>query len=124
MRKKIFTVEKSPIMEDYYIINVNHEDFHLESTSGSFNIIMARLFCISYADFLRLCRDEYEGEIFGKNTYYPVPYFYKRGLIDQLCAELNARANLVLFEYDNPDYPAHYAEVKRYEEELYGNDAD
>lgn len=112
---KVFFVDDTPTMPNYYVIRVNYEAFHYGPTVGSYNLIMARVMGISYADYLRLCRDEFGATIIGKNCYYPVAYFYKRGLVDKLCEELNARANLILFEYDHPDYPEHYNEVKKEE---------
>jgi len=112
---KVFYPDDTPTMPDHYIIRVNHDKFHLGPTVGSYNLIMARLMGVSYPDFLRLCRDEYGATIIGKNTYYPVAYFAKRGGVDRLCEELNARANMVLFEMEHPDYPEHREYVLEYE---------
>lgn len=104
---KVFYPDDTPTMPGYYMIRLNHEKFLCGPTVGSYNLIMARVMGLSYPDFLRLCRDEFGATIIGKNCYYPVAYFEKRGLVDKLCEELNARANLILFEHENPDYPEH-----------------
>lgn len=95
-----------------YIIRPVHENFHLNSTNGSFNIICARLMCLDYPDYLRMCRDCFGAEIFGKDSMYPVAYFKRSKELDALIELLNARANMVLWEREHPDHEEHVALVK------------
>lgn len=101
--KKIFELDTTPTLENHWIIRMNHEQFKLGPTVGSYNLIMARLFNMSYPNFLRLCRDEFGATIIGKNTYYPVAYFSNKIIANRLCDLLNARANYILWEAEHPD---------------------
>ena len=125
---KCFQREEATSQPGKYIIKPIHENFFLESTEGSFNVIGARLMGLTYAQYLRMCRDVYGAEIIGKNSKYPVAYFkLSQGLID-LIEELNARANLVLWEREHPDFEEHAAYVKeknpRFYAEVTGNVSD
>jgi hypothetical protein len=102
MAKKIcFYVDVTPYHPGKYVIRPKHENFYLESSNGSFNIICARLMNLSYAQYLRMCRDMLGAEIMGKNNYYPVAYFSDKKMAEQLCKLLNARANMVLWEREH-----------------------
>lgn len=91
-----FKYDETASQPGKYIIRPVHENFFLESTEGSFNVICARVFNISYADYLRMCRDCYEAEIIGKNIKYPVAYFKSTKSAQALVNELNKRANVIL----------------------------
>ena len=110
---KCFIREESASHPGKYIIRPVHDNFYLDSTEGSFNIICARLLGISYADYLRLCRDEFGAEIIGKGAMYPVAYFKLSKELEALIDNLNARANLILWERDHPDYKEHEKYVKK-----------
>lgn len=122
---KCFVREESTCHPGKYIIRPVHENFHLNSTEGSFNVICARLLGISYANFLRLCRDEFGAEIIGKDSMYPVAYFNRSKELDALIDNLNARANLVIWEREHPNYKEHEEYVKeknpRFYEEVINN---
>lgn len=102
-----FFVEESMSMPGYYFIKANHELLHLERTLGSYNLLQARLFEISYADYLRLCRDSFGAKIIGKNTYYPVAYFKDKLMVNGVKDLLNARAAFVIWNREHPDYTEH-----------------
>lgn len=109
---KCFEREESASYPGKYIIRPIHDNFHLNSTDGSFNIICARLMGLTYAQYLRMCRDCFGAEIIGKGSIYPVAYFkFSEKLVD-LVENLNARANLVLWEREHPDFEEHAAYVK------------
>lgn len=109
---KCFYKEESASHPGKWIIRPMHENFHLNSTSGSFNVICARLMCLSYSDYLRMCRDCFGAEIIGKGSHYPVAYFKRSEELDALIKLLNARANAVLWEREHPDHKAHAELVK------------
>lgn len=109
---KCFEREESAAYPGKYIIRPIHDNFYLERTEGSFNVICARLFGISYAQYLRMCRDCFGAEIIGKGSYYPVAYFPLSNELKALIDNLNARANLVLWEREHPDHEEHLQYVK------------
>ena len=99
--KKFFTYEESPISKRYYI-RPNHEALHLIYTTGSFNIICARVMGLTYAEYLRMCRDEFGAEIIGKGQQYPVANFkFSEGLL-ALVKMLNKRAEFLEYRRNHP----------------------
>ena len=122
---KIFYRDECPDHPGKYIIRAYLDKFHLEHTEGSFNIIQARLFGLTYPNYLRMCRDVFGAEIIGKNSNYPVAYFKLSQGLNDLIDQLNARANLVLWEREHPDFEAHAEYVKeknpRFYAEVTGN---
>lgn len=95
---KCFQVAESIGSPGLFYIEPIHVNFNLISTKGSFNVICARLFNISYANYLRLCRDQLGAIIVGKDSYYPVAYFKSKEAVEALVKLLNSRAYLVLWE--------------------------
>ena len=116
---KCFEREESVNYPGKYIIRPIHDNFHLDSTEGSFNLICARLMGLSYADYLRMCRDCFGAEIIGKGSMYPVAYFKFSEKLKDLVDGLNARANLVLWERENPEFEDHAAYVKEHNPRFY-----
>ena len=116
---KCFEREESASYPGKYIIRPIHDNFHLDYTEGSFNLICARLFGIGYADYLRMCRDCFGAEIIGKGSLYPVAYFkFSKQLVD-LVDSLNARANMVLWEREHPNFEEHAEYVKEHSSRFY-----
>lgn len=95
---KCFQVVESTDLPGLFYIEPIYINFHLISTRGNFNVICARLLNISYANYLRLCRDQMGATIIGKNSYYPIAYFKSKKIVEALVNLLNARAYLVLWE--------------------------
>lgn len=94
--KYYFTLEESPYQSGYNTINIDEDKIHIGPTSGSRNVFMARLMNLSWANFLRLCRDNYGAKLVGKKSIYVVPYFPKDkdgGRL--LCKELNKRMDFI-----------------------------
>lgn len=125
---KVFYKEESPLHPGKWLIRADFDAFYLNSTEGSFNIIQARLMGLTYAQYLRMCRDVYEAEIIGKDSLYPVAYFQRSEKLENLLENLNARANLVLWEREHPDFEKHAQFVKtknpRFYAEVTGNDGN
>ena len=109
---KCFIRDESASHPGKWIVRPVLDNFHLDSTSGSFNVICARLFNLDYPQYLRMCRDCFGAEIIGKNSMYPVAYFKRSNELDALIDNLNARANLVLWEREHPDFEEHAEYVK------------
>ena len=124
-KTKVFYRDESATQPGKYMIRADLGSFHLLSTEGSYNIIQARLFGITYAQYLRMCRDEFGAEIIGKGEKYPYPVFKLSKGLNDLIDQLNARANLVLWEREHPDFEEHAAYVKeqnpRFYAEVTGN---
>lgn len=109
---KCFEYVESASYPGKYLISPVHDNFYLKTTEGSFNVICARLFNLSYAQYLRMCRDCFGAEIVGKGNKYPVAYFKRNEGLKALIDLLNARANFVLWEREHPDYEEHEEYVK------------
>lgn len=109
---KCFERDESASYPGKYVIRPIHENFHLDSTEGSFNIICARLMGISYAQYLRMCRDCFGAEIIGKGSMYPVAYFKQSKGLSDLIEQLNTRANFILWEREHPNFESHAQYVK------------
>lgn len=110
---KVFYRDESASYPGKYIIRADLDKFHLEYTEGSYNVIGARLMGLTYAQYLRMCRDCFGAEIIGKNSMYPVAYFKRSKELDDLVEQLNARANLVLWEHEHPDFEEHAQVVEK-----------
>lgn len=98
--EEIYTVDESPTHPKKYRLVFRPDKFRCTSTSGSYLVMGARIFGISYVDFLRLCRDSFDAELYGKNTKYPVVVFPNKAKLILLCKSLNAFANAILLEKD------------------------
>lgn len=94
--KNYFYLEESASMPKKFFICLNHDRLHLEHTNGSFNIICARVMGLSYANYLRMCRDRYGADIIGKGCKYPVAFFEKNKKADELVSILNSKAKEIL----------------------------
>lgn len=112
IKVKCFVKEESASHPGKWMIRPIYDNFHLDSTEGSFNLICARLMSLTYPQYLRMCRDCFGAEIIGKDSNYPVAYFKRGEELEGLIALLNMRANLVLWERDHPDFEEHAAYVK------------
>ena len=116
---KVFYKEESASFPGKYIIKVDTEKFHIQSAKGSLHIIQARLFGLMYSEYLRMCRDFFEADIVGKNELYPVAYFKSIEKLEILIDNLNARATLVLWEREHPDFDDHANYVKQMNPRFY-----
>lgn len=95
--KKYFYAEESPYKEGKYVIKINFDYFPDITTKGSYNILPARLMGLSYANYLRMCRDLFDAEIIGKNSIYPIAYFNDKtnANLQMLLRILNKRMELI-----------------------------
>lgn len=106
--KKYFYLEESPTYLNRYLIRLNFENFQFPNgTTGSFNVFIARLLNLHYADYLRYARDWLDAELLGKNTRYVTPYFPKTPEVELFVKLLNKRMEYI----DNErNYPFDYKE--------------
>lgn len=108
--KKYFYLEESPVYKNKYIIRMNHEFFLFPNgISGSYNVFIARLLNLSYADYLRYSRDRLGAELIGKNTRYIIPYYENNAETRALIKLLNTRMEYIMHEHE---FPFSYMEDK------------
>lgn len=107
IKKEYFFLEESPYHPGKYTICLNFDNLPEMRTSGSFNLLPARLLNLSYAQYLRFCRDIVGGEIIGKNNIYPVAYFKKTITTNAFLRTLNSYMALVMWEREHPDWKEH-----------------
>lgn len=91
-----FIFDDSPIQKGKFLLRPNYPLLPLKGTKGSYNLLASRLMNLSYADFLRMCRDLYGAEIVGKNSMYPIAYFPNSKIGQPLIDELNKRVKILL----------------------------
>lgn len=89
--------EESPSNKGKYILALCHNNLPFSSgTLGSYNILLARIAGLSYANFLRMCRDIYGAQVIGKNSKYPVAYFSSKEKIEDLAKWLDSRVRTIM----------------------------
>ena len=86
---------------DKFCLCPQFDHLPLKYTTGSFTVLPARLLGLSFADYLRMCRDIMGAEVIGKGTKYPVVYFTKNATTRQFIKLLNGRAAVALFEREH-----------------------
>ena len=93
---RYFYLDESPYYPGKYAIRLVHEKFNLTTFRGSCNCIPAKIMMLSYANYLRFCRDNYGAELYGKNKKYPIALFNDKSKAEKLVKELNRRAAAVV----------------------------
>jgi hypothetical protein len=68
-------------------------------TRSSYNVFMARLFNLSYANFLKMARDIYGATLHGKYGGYITMTFKNTKDCDKLVKELNRRWDILVKEF-------------------------
>lgn len=113
--EKYFYLEESPIYKNKYIIRLNHDKFLFPTgTSGSYNVFIARVLNLSYADYLRYSRDRLGAELVGKQSRYVVAYYDKNQTTESFVKLLNKRMEYIMHEHRFPyEYKEENGEVKR-----------
>lgn len=105
MAQKYFYFDENPYYPGKYGIYINHDliqRFFPNGTRGSYGVLCARLLNLSYADFLRYCRDRVGGELIGKNRKYVYPIFDKTDTARMLLKLLNTRMEYVISRCTHP----------------------
>lgn len=113
--EKYFYLDESPIYKNKYIIRLNHDKFLFPTgTSGSYNVFIARVLNLSYADYLRYSRDRLGAELVGKQSRYVVAYCDKNQATEAFVKLLNKRMEYIMHEHSFPyEYKEENGEVKR-----------
>ena len=115
---KAFFSDESASNPGRYLIRVDVTKIPFTTTIGSLNLLPARLLNLSYAQYLRFCRDVLGAEIVGKNKLYPVAYFKRDEVLEQFIKLLNARAQFVLWEDKHPDYHEHEKALQEFNKRI------
>lgn len=94
-----FKVDESSNCAEEVVIRLTgtNEDFKesIGMVFGSLNVFKARLMNLSFASFLRMCRDVYGAELRG-NTGFTYPVWTNRDDCELLTKELNKRLKQIL----------------------------
>lgn len=99
---KYIYYEESPYEKGKYTISLHYDEFPFPTgTSGSYNVFLARIAGLSYADYLRMCRDEFGATLIGKKGY-PVAYFNFGEGLSALTKWLDTRAKYILYRHNHP----------------------
>lgn len=90
---KYYDIEEDCYNPSNYFLRPKYEKLRLHGTTGSYNILPARLLNLSYAEYLRMCRDVYGAELIGKGTIYVVPYYDSKEKAREIAKMLDKRIN-------------------------------
>lgn len=118
MKEKYFFLDESPSYPGKYLLRLDCEKFYCKVTLGSYNIMPARLLGLTYASYLRFCRDVLGAEIIGKGHLYPLPYFKNDAISRQFVKYLNSLASLIIFEREHPTFEEDKKIVEEYRSRL------
>ena len=55
----------------------------------------ARFLGLTYANYLRYCRDVFQAKLTGKNNLYPIPYFQNKEKLEELISILEINVEKV-----------------------------
>lgn len=112
---KYFYLDESPYYTNKYIIKMNHDLFLFpHGTNGSFNVFVARVLNLTYADYLRYARDRLGAELIGKNQLYVMAYFDDTETVRAFIKLLNTRMEYIINEQNFPyEYKMDGDDVKR-----------
>jgi hypothetical protein len=103
MDDKYFTLESTPYYETKYLIKFDYKLCPFpHGTHGSYNVIAARLLNLSYAEYLRFCRDVLGADLIGRNHLYVLPYFDATPDVRRFVKMLNQRMKYVMHEQEFP----------------------
>lgn len=106
-KEEYFYLDESPSQPGRYLIRIDFDKLPPMTTVGSYQVLFARIMNLSFAQYLRLCRDEFEGEIVGKDSLYPTVYFKRTPKTVSFIRLLNGRMNLIMWEREHPDWKEH-----------------
>lgn len=92
-----YNVEQSPYSTkgEYFIQFKEIATKYFTPMKGSFNVLNARLFNLSFPQYLRYISEEYNAHIIGKSIY-PIIYFENEQDAKNLANELDKRLLYVL----------------------------
>lgn len=82
---------------DKFLVKVDliKTGFDISKITGSWSVFEARVMGLSYANYLRMCRDIYGAEIIGKGNKYPTVFFSSKLNAQKLIKVLEKRWNII-----------------------------
>lgn len=88
----VFSTE-SMISIGYYRIAFNQWFYEMISIpiETSYNVFLARIFSLTYAEFMRFARDNFNATLVGKHGGYITPIFKNKNDCDAFVQEINNR---------------------------------
>lgn len=98
--KKYFYSDYTDFASGECMIRVHTEALPFSHTDGSVNVLAARVMNLSYAQYLRMCRDQFSARLEGKGHKYPVAYFKKGEILDMFLKLLNSRMDYIMRRRD------------------------
>lgn len=106
--EKYFYLDTSPLYTNKYVVRMDHSKFLFPNgTKGSYDVFIARLLNLTYADYLRYARDRLGAELVGKKSKYVVAYFDLNETTRAFVSLLNKRMEYVM---DEQKFPYTYKE--------------
>ena len=111
-----FYLEESASSPGWYLIRTDVTQIPFSTTIGSLAVLPSRLLNLSYANYLRFCRDVLQADIRGKNKLYPIAFFKRSNSLSIFIKLLNARAKFVIWEDEHPDFKEHEKALKEFKE--------
>lgn len=103
LMEKYFYLDTSPLYKNKYIIRMNHDKFLFPNgTKGSYDVFIARLLNLTYADYLRYVRDRIGAELVGKKSKYICTYYDLNETTKAFVALLNKRMEYIMNEQKFP----------------------
>lgn len=99
-----FELKPSVSNDKDYMICVTEDflDKYEVTTTGSYDVLPSRLLELSYANYLRFCRDILGAALYGKGHKYITAHFKNDFATRQFVKLLNARMELVIMDHENP----------------------
>lgn len=82
--------------DNKFMVSPNLDKLLVNCSRGSYRTLAARVMGLSYANYLRMCRDLYNGEISGKGSLYPIVKFANKSDVTKLISILNSRTSEIL----------------------------
>lgn len=105
---KFFYLEKTSGFRGKYVIRPNLEKFLLPNgLKGNTAVLPARVLNLSYAQYLRYCRDRLGAELVGRFAHSIIPLFEYTNEVALLLKLLNKRMEFVMNEHE---FPYNYTE--------------
>lgn len=88
---KIFYVDDIPNEPGYYMVRLEYPQLPFDRIQSSLNVLAARVLGLSYAEYLRYCRDEFGAVLVGKNSLYVIAIYDSRAKAQKVADLLNTK---------------------------------
>lgn len=99
--KQYFKLEQLAAYPGLYQIVMDYDLFPPMRTEGVYQVFPARLLSLSWANYLRFCRDVLNAVIIG-HAIYPIIAFRKNNITRQYLKYLNTLTEFIMIERAHP----------------------